>query len=487
VISQLLDRLIERLNCREIVYCHWKSNFSLDQALSGEIDLDLLVDRESLPQTLNILTEIGYKSAVVKWGSRTPGIFHYYGFDAQMGQLVHVHLFSSILTGESFVKGHLFPFEKMLFENVYTIGKVKVTSKPAELVLFILRTFIKYGSLLDLFYLLGNSEKIRAELCWLQAENNVSEALSLLKSYCPVIDEQLFIKCIESLNGRSSLVRRVLLAWQVRQRLYVYAKYTSLNRFVAYVQFLWGQRWRLSGKKRNKVLHSGGAVIAFVGPEATGKSTLVQETACWLGKVFEVSSVHLGKPPSTWLTFLPNLAVPLLRKAAPQHRTSRVENNPSKDAAKVSLLYSLRSVLDAWDRRALVVRVRRTAANGGIVICDRYPSATVGAMDSARLRVPVDKRWQGRLLGYLARLENRIYRQIPPPDVVIRLTVPVNVAIERNKERQKKGKESDAYVLRRHTAGVVPVFPTAKTIELDSNQPRSQTINAARQIVWDVL
>jgi thymidylate kinase len=91
------------------------------------------------------------------------------------------------------------------------------------------------------------------------------------------------------------------------------------------------------------------------------------------------------------------------------------------------------------------------------------------------------------VLGYLARLENRLYRQIPPPDTVIRLTVPVEVAIERNQERQKKGKETDTYILYRHTIGVVPSFPVSRTIELDSNQPRMQTISSARQNVWESL
>lgn len=147
------------------------------------------------------------------------------------------------------------------------------------------------------------------------------------------------------------------------------------------------------------------------------------------------------------------------------------------------MLYALRSVMVAWDRRALAARLRRKAANGGIVVCDRYPSATVGAMDSARLEASKEK----GILGYLARLENHIYRQIPPPDVVIRLTVPIEVAIERNRERQKKGKEGDAYVVRRHTSGTVPVFPTARTIELNSDQTQSQTIQRVREIVRSVL
>jgi thymidylate kinase len=201
-----------------------------------------------------------------------------------------------------------------------------------------------------------------------------------------------------------------------------------------------------------------------------------------------VSTAHLGKPPSTWLTFIPNLVLPLLRKAAPQHRMSQIQNNRSAvDAGHVSLLYAFRSVLLAWDRRALAVKVRRRAAQGSIVICDRYPSAMVGAMDSARLRVAAVTDGSGKMLRFLARLENYLYRQIPPPDTVIRLTVPVEIAIVRNQKRQKKGKEADAYVLRRHTIDAVPTFPVSRTIELDSNQPRLQTITSTRQIVWESL
>jgi thymidylate kinase len=142
-------------------------------------------------------------------------------------------------------------------------------------------------------------------------------------------------------------------------------------------------------------------------------------------------------------------------------------------------------VLLAWDRLVLAVRVRRHAVAGRIVVCDRYPSAMVGAMDSARLCAPAQPDGRDRLLGLLAGLENRIYRRMPAPDLVIRLTVPVEVAIERNRERVKKGKESDAYVRHRHTAAIVPAFPAAKTIEVNSDQSQAQTIREVRRIVWE--
>jgi hypothetical protein len=92
---------------------------------------------------------------------------YWYGLDPQTGQLVHVHVFSRLLTGESFVKSHLFPFEPMLLENADFIGPIRVTAKPAEGSVY-LRTFIKYGSLLDLMGQRRDSEAIQRELCWLR-------------------------------------------------------------------------------------------------------------------------------------------------------------------------------------------------------------------------------------------------------------------------------------------------------------------------------
>ena len=497
--SELVDRLVGTLNSNGVVYCHWKSNFSLTQALSGALDLDLLVDRRSLSQALTILINLGFKHAIVKWGSGTPIASHYYGFDLQTGQLIHVHLFSRVLTGESFVKSHLLPFEQMLLENAAYIEQIRVTPRPAELVLFILRTFIKYGSLLDLLYLLGNSEEIRTELRWLQAGDDMSEALCLLRKYCPVISEQLFLKCIDTLNGNSSLAKRVMLSQHVRRRLRVYEKHTSLNRILAYVQLLWGQlQRRISGTKKNKKLYAGGAVIAFVGPEATGKSTLVSESGRWLGNEFAVKMIHAGKPPSSWFTLPVNLALPLISSLLPRLRTTCLKGhsaitNPTQfqptGVGLPVLVYALRAVVLAWDRRQLLLKARRSVANGEIVICDRYPSETIGAMDSPRLRENPSK--SGMILviyNWLARLEYRFYEQIPPPEIVLRLKVSVETAKKRNRERIKAGKEADAYVESRHRQSREwNRHGTGYICDIKTEQPLAETILSVKKIIWESL
>lgn len=496
----LVGCLLDKVNAQNVRYCHWKSNFSLAYALSGEMDLDLLVDRKSLPQVEIILRELGCKAAVSRWGAEMPSTYHYYGLDSRTGLPIHIHLVSSILTGESFVKSHLFPFEPMLLENTYRIGQMRVTSKPAELVLFVLRVFIKHGSPLDLMYSLGTPANLKAELCWLLAGIDMAEALSLLKKYCPVIDEQLFVRCIDTVKTNDSLVKRLILARQIRRRLHVYARFAGFKRCVAYIQLLWGQIQRhLSGNKKDKVLQRGGAVVAFVGPEAAGKSTLVAECGRWLGDLFAVGIVHVGKPPSSWLTIPVNIVLPLTRIILPWLRTSRLEGHGTPDQYPTqsqpqdngvsSIVYALRAVSLAWDRRQLIAKVQRYAANGEIVICDRYPSEMVGVIDSRRLRENPNK---GRplvtLYNWLARLEDRQYREIPPPDIVVRLIVSAETAKKRNRRRTKHGRESDAYLESRHRRNQTWHMSGTKYIfDMDTERPLAQTILNVKKAIWKSL
>ncbi len=491
------------LNQLDISYCHWKSNYYLEQNLSEDDDVDLLIDRKSLLAVQIKLLELGFKQASIQWGANPPGIYHYYGFDTTTGQLVHIHLYTIVLTGESFIKSHLLPFEQMLLEEPDQIGPIKVTSRSAELVLFIVRNYIKYGSLLDVMYLQKNPDALKNELKWLQTGADMSEALALLQKYCPVIDQTLFMQCIKALDEPNALYQRVRLAFQVRQRLQGYAKQNRIARNLAYGQMLWqyGLR-RLMGNRRNKVLNSGGAVIAFVGPEATGKSTLVNESRRWLGRALTTRSIHAGKPPTTWLTAPLNIILPFARNLAPQLRMSRRKGHvvsPNSQAlhnaqetqteGSTSLLYALRAVALAWDRRALLLRARRASAHGEIVICDRYPSENIGAMDSPRLRH--DNASSGvmpMIYSRLARLEHRLYEQIPPPDAVLRLNVSIETAKKRNSERIKAGKEDNTYVESRHRESKEWRRSGTKYLHnIDTELSLAETIHHVKKAIWELL
>lgn len=495
---RLADSLFEKLNGTKVPYCHWKSNFWLTAPELQDRDLDLLVERKSIGTVVAILLRLGFKPAVNELGPATFGISHYYGVDSSTGQWVHVHLFSSVLTGESFTKGHLLPFEQMLLQGTGKIGEIHVPAKAAELLLFVLRLFIKQSSPMDIPYLLRDWPEIMEEFLWLKSQSDVSEVFSLLKTYCPAVSPGLMGECLHALSTQRSLLRRVLLARRVRKSLRAYCRYTALSKAKALVKFLWSQRVKLVGGKRKHVLQSGGAVMAFVGPDASGKSSLVLNCRNWLNPVFPTRAIHAGRPPSTWLTSPIRLILPFMRRALPHLRTGRVEaraavrdgnqRSPAVRSGVGALAYAISAVSVAWERRCLLMKARRLAANGVMVVCDRYPSMA-GGMDSRRL---ADSPGKGgfitAVLAFLARLEDRLYRQVPPPDVVLKLRVSVATAKERNRDRKKAGKENDDFLEFRHQQVREWHWPGTKSVyELDTEKPFADVILELRRVLWEVM
>jgi thymidylate kinase len=248
---------------------------------------------------------------------------------------------------------------------------------------------------------------------------------------------------------------------------------------------------RLRGSRKRLAPAGGGAVIAFVGPEATGKSTMLEEVESWLGAHFAVRRVHAGKPPSTALTALPNLLLPALRSLLPGQRSTRVSTQRASEREErganepFPLLYGLRSVLLAHDRHALLTRAFASSANGAIVLSDRYPSVESGALDGAQLGSADGAASGGSVRRWLAALEERLYREIPPPDLVIYLTAPLDVTLERNRSRGKS--EPEEYVRSRHARSSNLQFDRVRIERVDTNRPKEDSAREVKRVIWEAL
>ena len=237
-------------------------------------------------------------------------------------------------------------------------------------------------------------------------------------------------------------------------------------------------------RRRNKIRSSGGLVIAVVGPEATGKSTLAGEIEKWLGEYFLTYSIHAGKPPSSSISFIPNIFVPFFRKVLPQFRTSEIDY---KNKRKVSLLSMMRCVMIAFDRKKLLLKAYRRASRGAVVICDRYPSCTVGAMDGPRLNQCKQKGHKIFLKNILTKVEYKIYRKIRPADIVLQLTVPLETAVRRNINRRKHGKETEEYVRRRHAEAGTVSSEKSILYRINTEAPIKETVLFIKDIIWSHL
>ncbi|MDX1412979.1 MAG: hypothetical protein R3293_02250 [Candidatus Promineifilaceae bacterium] len=465
---------------------------TLPESLSGKTDIDLLIDRQDAAQFRIILSRLNFQPAVTTDSEPFPSVEHYYALDEESGVLVHVHAYFRVITGESLTKNYHLPIEEMLLQNTREVDSVRVPTKSAELLLFTIRIMLKHTSLVELLLLYRDWKEVLREIEWLLETGSIREASCLASCWLPALDTELFTECVQALKTPLSLFRRIDLGLRLRSQLRPYARHSIIHNWLTGVQkFLIMFSRRLKGSQRGMVLRSGGVTIAFVGSEATGKSTLLAETREWLGEHFAVEQIHAGKPKSTILTALPNLLVPALRSVLPTHRSTYLETQYvlkeqlQQSQADYSPIFAIRSALLAYDRRSLLIRAFSKAASGTIVLCDRYPSLLSGAPDSPQLsHLPVSSnRFSVRQLS--AHIESRLYREIPPPDLIIYLSAPLDVTILRNANRGKT--EPEDYVRRRHARSSNLDFGKTPIYEINTDQPIDQTIREVKNVIWNAL
>lgn len=487
-----IRRLIEELNGNGIRYCHWKSNLSLAESLSGQTDIDLLIHRQDGSSFRTILSQLCFRPATTRKGESFPSVEHYFALDEESGILIHVHAYYRVITGESLTKNYRFPIEEMLLQNTRQEDIIRVPAKSAELIVFTLRIMLKHTSLVELIMLARYWQQVKREVKWLLETDPIDETLDLINCWLPSLDDNLFSECVAALNAPAPLFRRIILGHRLRSQLRLYARRSPIRAWLIGVRKFTGMFFRrLTRSPKELIPRSGGAVIAFVGPEATGKSTLLDEIRGWLGEHFAVEQIHAGKPKSTLLTVFPNLFVPLLRFLSPASRSTHLEaryvyGEQSGGARKAyPLIFTIRSVLLAHDRRSLLSQAFGRAANGTIVLCDRYPSLRSGAPDSPQLsQMPISTN-RYSIRHRLACIEARLYREIPPPDLVIYLSAPLEVTLSRNATRGKK--EPEDYVRRRHARSSSLEFGKTPVHRINTDQPLNQTVLEIKRAIWNAL
>lgn len=481
--------LFTALHTNNLRYCHWKSNIRLGASLTGDTDIDLLIDRKESTLYHTILDELSFKPVRIKDIAPFPGMEHHMGLDETSGRFLHLHTYFQVITGESLTKNYRFPVEEMLLQNTRQLSGVRVPQKSAELVLFTLRIMLKHTSLVELVMLSRYWDEVRPEIEWLCEDASLDRALKLVTCWLPAIDPNLFHACATALLNQEGWSRRLLLAHRLRSQLIPYRRSGPMRAWIEGNRKFLGMFWRRArGTKTKMTPISGGVLVAFVGSEATGKSTLLAETYSWLDTQFAVTQCHVGKPKPTLLSAVPNLLLPLMRSLLPGQRSTEIERQLVSDPENqeiLPLLFMVRAVLLAYDRFRLLTRVSARAANGEIILCDRYPSVKNGAPDSPQLAHLATESSQKAVTRYLAGVESGFYQAMPLPRLIIYLSAPLEVTLSRNAQRGKT--EPEAYVRWRHARSANLDFGTIPVFWIDTDQPFGQTVQAVKTAVWNTL
>lgn len=479
--NDFIIQLFRSIESRGIRYCHFKSNNNLEPALSGVDDLDLLVAMQDKESFSAVVAQAGFRLATDRGLAAAPFVFHYYGPDPATGLLVHLHVYFRLVTGGSILKNHWIPLERAFLDSARPIGAadVYIPSANADLVLFVLRKFIEQPSLIEHFLFLRDIGNIRAEISWLMERADRPGMRALVEQWLPQVPINLFDACLDALvDESSSIAQRVRLGMRIRRCIrttVIPPLFASLARSYMFALALIRGKLRIDAKDRS--LFPGGLLVAFVGSEASGKSTLSRDAAKWLGRQFDLAHIHVGKPPKSWRT------LPLWWAIAVRTRLRRllggnaVSRSAPEQRIAANLPHPIICWLDSIDRRQWVMKNARRMLNGTIVITDRYPAQAVGGMDGARI-VP-----NSRLTHLLSRWERKNYSGLPQPDLVLKVVAPLDVALARNAERKQP--EPEGFIRQRFELAKALDFIGSEVVQVDTNKPLEDTARLVRLLVWN--
>lgn len=474
--------LFDELDRAEVRYCHWKSNIRLHKSLSGDEDIDLLVHPSDADAFIGVINRCGFKMAVSHMGAGHAGVFHAVAIDPQSGTLLDLHAYHQLISGDSFVKSFRFPVEDDLLARSTRMLGVRTADPTCELLLFLVRILLKHTSIIEVIKVNKQYEESREELAWLLRRADLLEAEALRKKWFPLarvsVDKMVTCVASGSLSARVVMGRALGKALRDQRRLGPVAGFLSRVIRVA-------RHYAVRSRgRRNLSLLSGGAWIALVGPKGTGKSTLSALLSDRLGKNLDVEMIHLGKPPPTWLSFLPRMFLPAMRRAVPIEHLSEYEEPERRAKRRYSNVFVIGKLLVAFDRQRLLRRAMRAVASGTIVVSDRCPTTNSTGLDGSAFDDQAVKLARSRLQCWMMNHERAIYQRLPTPRIVLKLGAPLETALFRDSSRSKPGGPDPLAVQRRWKLESEAEYARSVVFPIDTESDVDSSLRAALACVW---
>jgi thymidylate kinase len=482
-----LISVVTALNREKISYCYWKSVRRVDLAMSGRADLDLLVARSDQHRMQQILIQHDFKLFPSIYASNHPAIFSFIGFNPASGALLHIHLHTELATGEPLLRNYRIPWEDAVLARAqsHPTYAVRVLDPACEALLLVVRTCLELQPI-DPVALRSRREK--AQRFELDRRSLVrfldrSELRQTAASLCGTeLSGQLADAVFndERLEDQSPLHRRVK-AYLAPYRTYntVEARLRAVGRAAIWAFGHANGSLLYLPRPWNRRAPGGGSVIAVVGVDGSGKSTVTKAMAAWLRPEVDVMPVYFGTGagrPSMVLRPLKWIAPAVSRLIKHKSRGSSHGNSSDRHLGMAyTLLLTGWALAVALDKRKKLVQARRAANRGLIVIADRYPQSEIPAYNDG----PLLQHLNG-VPRLVRRLEARAYELAHrmPPDLVIKLKVTPETAAKREPDMNPT-------VIRQRVLDLDQLkFPGGHIVDVDAERPLADVIHTVKCAVW---
>jgi len=432
-----IKTFFNEINLSGIDYFCWKGATKIDKFIEGDADIDLYVPLADFSRFRIILRKHGFVE--FSWPVKVDGVRHFYK-PGKGGILHHLHIYTRLRTGSSLAKEYeLSPSSS--FENI-TINNygIRILKKEDLSLLNELRVKLKKSSFFGkLFY-------------WHKREihNLESQHLNNIRSYS------------------STKITPT--------------KIVKLSFFINFIMLLSIKYRRLLGLSKTSEV---GAVTSIIGPDGAGKSTITKIIYSRYHKYLTISHLSFGRPSFQWsnfpIYFIRNLITFFKNISSIKKNHSRINIGSFKT---VSFAKAIFYVLLAYERKNIIARCMYFKNRGHIVILDRCPPKKPSDFDGYHLY-----RYSGSsiIIKKLQKIETKIYNSIKDIDIVFPLEVTLDQVIERNRNRNKFGKESDDEIYDRFNLFSKFIPKSLKIVKLNGSDSQSKIADQVIKSIFNSI
>jgi len=463
IYNNSIIHFLKKIEHKGIDYIIWKNIHEIGQALSGRRDLDVYINCYDFIKFDKIAKQdlwVKLKNPVADY----PNTHHYYKYSND--SFYHIHLYTKVITGESWLKEFIFDINDLFFKNkiLHKKYKIWILNDPARSSIFLMRHLLKNASLTSrLTYKLEYRSYLNE---WSSIrKKKINSDFQKFFNFSKIDLKFLQSKHLEIPSPFTSLIFR-------------FKNYSKLRFFFLLLPFLriFNFLNRLLNKvfyKNKKIFCKKGFVVSICGVDGSGKSTLVRGISNKFSEIITVRKMNLGNP----FPYLLNIYFFFIK-------TKRAtKNEVANFGMNNTLFFHIKAIVLVLLRIIKSLEARRYKANGFLVISDRWPSQIEGMYG------PKNTNLKTNFLVIFTEIEKYLYKKIFYSDLSIFLKVSLDNLLYRNRQRNKANKENDNEIILRYRENYSRYISiSTKTIyfENNSNNYRAQ-LDKIMRLLWSEI
>jgi len=487
-----IQKMLDSFNKYNIEYCHWKSNEHLEEALRGDTDLDVLFRPDQRRKLEYALSEAGLKRFRATPLMQYNAIEDYIGYDKDAAKIWHLHLHYRLSLGEKHLKGYTVPWTEYIISRRHFVnteeGGIYCSNPADELFLLYIRMSLKLRWR-DFGRRIGKDDI--AEMLWLKEQTTsgeIEKVANFLLNKNVAYEVQRVLEC--DLTHKKQILR---LQKILRKEMRAFTPYSRFSSWALRTkrELFWligGVKRRMgfnSTKPNRRVSPSGGTVVAILGCDGAGKSTILSYVKKEFNKKIDVYNTYLGSGDgnSSLLRKPMKIVAKRVGGRGIGHAVEK-ELDSGKRSSLKSKLYSVAKIIWAvtlaQEKKNKLRKVTKARNNGMLVLIDRYPQTEVAGFSDGPLLTRYVK--SNALLKRIAQWEYSIYSSAYTngPDLLIKLMVPTEVAIQRKPEMTVEEIDNKKSAVKKIHCG-------KKEVEVSTDRELLESVRDVLQAIWEEM